>query len=208
MINGQLQVAQPAITSNGILDRVCVCVCCRESDSIFCRGMNILWSELIRRFASWDLRGEFVLFQIICVMNYTSLGFNNMKTTQLQLEGEGWRAIFTLHTSKSCLAHFTVHNAQLTSCLWRTLRIKINKNNDITKSGMTLFPTLFLHQMLLLHSFYFKIKLVLNFRHSQQIPDVSDVLLVLNSRGHISILLDLGDTLQVCLLFNVQQLSS
>lgn len=78
--------------------------------------MNILWSELIRRSASWELGGEFVLFQIIYVMNYTSLGFNNMKTTQLQLDG-GWRAIFTLHTSKSCLAHFSVHQAFLTSCL-------------------------------------------------------------------------------------------
>ena len=81
----------------------------------FAGGINILWSELIRRSASQGLRGEFVLFHIICVMNYTSLGVNNMKTTQLQLEGGGWRAIFTLHTSKSCLAHFNVHHAQLTS---------------------------------------------------------------------------------------------
>ncbi len=66
---------------------VCVCVCCCKSDNIFCRGMNILWSELIRRSASWEHGAEFVLFQIICVMNYTSQGFNNMKTTRLQSDG-------------------------------------------------------------------------------------------------------------------------
>lgn len=91
----------------------------RESDSIICRGMNILWSELIRCSGSRELRGEFVLFQIICVINYTSLRLNNMKTTQLQLEEGGWRAVFTLHTSKRSLAHFFVRYAQLT--LWRPL---------------------------------------------------------------------------------------
>lgn len=86
------KVVQPAIISNGMLDSslcVCTCVYCRESDSIICRCMNILWSELIRCSGSRELRGEFVLFQIICVINYTSLRLNNMKTTQLQLDGEG-----------------------------------------------------------------------------------------------------------------------
>lgn len=98
------KVEQPAIISNGMLDSsLCVCVCtcvyCTESDSIICRGMNILWSELIRCSGSRELRGEFVLFQIICVINYTSLRLNNMKTTQLQLE-EGGGCIYTPHIKK------------------------------------------------------------------------------------------------------------
>lgn len=99
------------------------CVHSSDSDSVFRRGMNILWSELIRCSASWELRGEFVLFQIICVDELYISRFQqckkNEKTTQLQLETEAslkkeGAVQLYLHPTlqkkkKKVLAHFTVH---------------------------------------------------------------------------------------------------